>query len=539
MVAARALKWCSWVAAFAAAASACAHDDGAATVAPAAAGPTDAAAPPDAAEAAPPVAPYPAGPYGATIGATIADFTILGYRLGPDTLDPTRLPLEALRLSELRAAQPRCTCMVIQVVGSGQACFPSRESELALKSAVLRDPSLCVVEVIDHNLDTLTAETVAAEVSPPPTRADLDTTIAQSRQPWPIGLRTKSSVDALAAKWLGLVPVHWVVRPKDMRLVDLLAGSTGRPGMGGLVKSVRAACGDPREPATRVLEDVRPRKLVTHDGQLYVSTEDRGVLRVPSAGGAATTVAPPGAALPDALAVDDGFVYWASHDGVGPFGITRASHSGGALEVVVSHAAGIEAFALDGDYVYFARNDGVIGRAPKTGGAAVELVANALTRSLAVLADTLYWVTPTGDVEKAPKAGGPATLLTPRSAFPVHGAVELSVSAGRLLVRAARMDSGSGLGAIMTVMPDGTLRENIAANGNPVAFAWGASEVALVNGDARGDGFLIRRRLEGDDGPGMVSGDLRRVTSLALAGPYAYWASAATATERGAVWRVR
>ena len=59
-----------------------------------------------------PDAGYPPGPYGATVGSTLADFTVQGYALSRTSTDPTGMSVVPIRLSDVRAT-PGCTCLIV------------------------------------------------------------------------------------------------------------------------------------------------------------------------------------------------------------------------------------------------------------------------------------------------------------------------------------------------------------------------------------------------------------------------------------------
>lgn len=89
---------------------------------------------------------YPAGPYGFTVGAKIGDVTAKGHRF---TTKSTATPaLEDVSLQSVRAANPSCKCMLVNVAAVW--CSTCTEEQPVLKKLVAEDPSFCVVEMLQE-----------------------------------------------------------------------------------------------------------------------------------------------------------------------------------------------------------------------------------------------------------------------------------------------------------------------------------------------------------------------------------------------------
>src|SRR5262249_2451708 len=71
----------------------------------------------------------PPPPYGTTPDDTIADFSAMGYRLTPQQTDPSRLPFESIRLSDLRS-NPKCRCIALVLFAAWSTPDNAVEAEL-------------------------------------------------------------------------------------------------------------------------------------------------------------------------------------------------------------------------------------------------------------------------------------------------------------------------------------------------------------------------------------------------------------------------
>lgn len=111
---------------------------------------------------------------------------------------------------------------------------------------------------------------------------------------------------------------------------------------------------------------------------------------IPKTGGTDVTLATlPG--ITDGLAVDDGYVYWASL-GLGG-SISRVSKSGGDVEVLFKGVSHPRSVAVDATHVYFtAQGEGTVSRIAKTGGPRELLAVDQNDPiGLALSEDRVFW----------------------------------------------------------------------------------------------------------------------------------------------------
>jgi hypothetical protein len=337
---------------------------------------TDATSTTDAADAADastdaPLRPYPPGPYGGAIGDTMPDFTVLGYAMSPAQRDSTRLPFGPISLSQARSARD-CGCMVILWNAAGYGCSWCGIEEETLGASVLEDPSMCVFEVVGFNFDVS-----GGTVAQPATRADLDQRTQTSQQPFPVGIATDSARSALSSTSICDVPVNFVVRPSDMKLIGFIDGVGSK-----IPDQARALCAAPHPGIETIATGLDPRHMTVDPNESYVTDGTHGFLAQDLA---ATPLAPPVVVDPrpaNALTVDSDAVYYGVANGDGTFAIARyvkadgthadiATFSSAVLAMTVDTATGATAQAS----LVFARADGVVGIMPKTGGAITTLAS--------------------------------------------------------------------------------------------------------------------------------------------------------------------
>ncbi|HEY8073239.1 MAG TPA: hypothetical protein VIF62_04000, partial [Labilithrix sp.] len=163
-----------------------------------------------------PILPYPSGPYGSSIGDTMADFTVQGYAMSRTERDPRELPFRDIALSEVRS-DPACSCVVVVWGAAGVACHPSIQEDETLSQLVAADPSLCVIESIFANGDEPPPSPF--QTAAYPTRADLDSYTLGQRESYPVGLATESTFRALDGWTLAAHPLNFAVRPSDMKVL--------------------------------------------------------------------------------------------------------------------------------------------------------------------------------------------------------------------------------------------------------------------------------------------------------------------------------
>lgn len=351
----------------------------------------------DAPPAPPP--PYPPGPYGTEPGDVIEDFTVLGYPFTRDARDRTQLPFREVHLSEAVAAG--CTCLAIVLNAAGSQCGYCVGAHLGWANAVLADRSICAIEVIWQDYDGVTT----GVGSSPPTHADIDA-LTSTGHPFPVGLATSSALRATSPASFYSVPQQLVVRVSDMRIIDAINGYSV-----DTVDAVKASCTSPTPPVERVAEGLTPRRLRLGKDAAFVSDWNDGIVRVDLPQGAPKTIATP-SGVPDGIAVDDSYVYWATHEGAGPYEIGRVPQAGGPAEQLATSTSGFTSIAVDDTSVWFTRADGLVASLPKAGGPIVPLLAGETTPdSIVVDASSAWWIAGGKEIAAAPKTGGARVLV--------------------------------------------------------------------------------------------------------------------------------
>lgn len=163
-------------------------------------------------------------------------------------------------------------------------------------------------------------------------------------------------------------------------------------------------------------------ELVTIDDQtVYFSASDENaaigspstkIMKVAKAGGAVAALAE-NLRNVDVLTSDATHLYWVINGNT----VYRMPKTGGAPQALVTGYSMIESLVLDESDLYFAGAKGKslpVVKAPKTGGAATELVANTNTRALAIDADGIYFLKRAGadlSLHKIAKSGGSPVVL--------------------------------------------------------------------------------------------------------------------------------
>jgi hypothetical protein len=182
-----------------------------------------------------------------------------------------------------------------------------------------------------------------------------------------------------------------------------------------------------------------PQEVVVHDDYVYFIDEDTTdqlnlqnlLMRVPSGGGAPSTLVPEGqglqgAALGAPFAVDDSFVYW-----VGNFGNGEAMKTpiGGGAAITLGPGPGGN-LAVDSKFLYWV--SGSVGKIPLAGGASTTLAGNVTGPQeqtagpgIAVDSSFVYWTNESGGtVEKVPLNGGAVITLASDQGFPSGLAID-------------------------------------------------------------------------------------------------------------------
>jgi len=224
----------------------------------------------------------------------------------------------------------------------------------------------------------------------------------------------------------------------------------------------------------------------------------------PCIGGGGPTFLVPGIAR--GIAVDDGFVYTATNDG-----IVRAPRAGGAVEKLASSESPV-ALAADGTSLYFfgshpagapdAEGKVMSGLAlyalPLTGGTPHILVDGAYGQVLLSDGTDLYWSDAAG-VQQLPLAGGAGDVSTIERAATVEAMV-LGRDAIFLAVYAIGIGGGPSAGTIRR-MPrgGGAVTTIVAALEHPTSLALDADRLYFTDAGSF-DGAAVRSaRLDGSD----------------------------------------
>jgi hypothetical protein len=138
------------------------------------------------------------------------------------------------------------------------------------------------------------------------------------------------------------------------------------------------------------------------------------VMGVPAGGGTATTLAT-GLANPQAIVADGASLYWADTSPQGTSGqgtIMSMPATGGTPTQLVKGPYQPAVLAIDAANVYWGTADGRVMKIAKTGGTATQLAFYETSiANLVVDATSVYWTTSSGDVMKTPIGGGPSTAL--------------------------------------------------------------------------------------------------------------------------------
>lgn len=368
-------------------------------------GPSDAAAPDAApvavADAAPPLLPYPPGPYGTAVGDVVEDFVVDGYALSRDHRDARDLPFREISLGEVRST-PGCACMFVLINSLGTQCGFCRGAARTVTNTVLARKDFCALEVSIATFDGSNPEAqVGASV---PTRADLDAYAQATRPAYPVGLATRSADLHVGASSIVAFPTAYAVRTSDMRVTSLLIGESDIAS--AVASDPCAEVGSTRTIAT----GLRPTGMVVVGSQAFVGDREAGIVRIDLASGARAVVAAPPAGS-GRLASDAGYVYWGTTTGE----IGRAPRDAVApagRQVLAQRDAAITALLLDGDALWFATKTGEIGSVPAAGGEVTTLLTGEIEpRALAVDATTAYWTTSTREVFSKAKTGGVRTFV--------------------------------------------------------------------------------------------------------------------------------
>ena len=162
-----------------------------------------------------PMAGYPAGPYGNRTGDTLANQTLPGYRLTPRETDATKLPWsESIRFSDYHN-DAQCKCLL--VTWGAIWCTACRQEQPTLVNDINRDPSFCVLNILQEG----------ARQGGTATRADVDAWTRAYRQ----NFHVVQGNAATRQLWNGHgpsigMPFNFIVEPRSMKLKKVVHGYT-------------------------------------------------------------------------------------------------------------------------------------------------------------------------------------------------------------------------------------------------------------------------------------------------------------------------
>lgn len=341
----------------------------------------------------PPVMPYPQGPYGAAIGERMADFEVLGYALSRQQRDAKKLPYRRVSLGEART--PECQCMVVIWDATG-TCFPSVQEYQTLSSAVMRDPSLCAMEIIAFNFDSAAAAGRGSSV--PATRADVDEWVGSGFQPYPVGMASTASDRAVSAVQFDSIPQNIIVRPSDMTILGYVDGVGD-----DLIGSVKKICASPQPGPEDVVTGLAPTAVVVDEQHAYVLASD-AVVAVDFATKTRTIVIPASAG-PQLLAHDVSGSYVATRVGA-TTSIVRLDGSTPGGVIVATDTVPIVAMTASAGIVYFTRADGTVASIPGTGGPIKVLASGEPTLGAIDVARGRVYFIAGGEVVSVPVSAG-------------------------------------------------------------------------------------------------------------------------------------
>lgn len=465
--------------------------------------------------------PYPPGPYGVQVGGVMPDLTVLGYRLSREQRDASKLPFESIRLSEVRS-DPACQYVLVSWQWSGDACPPCVQARQTLTSIVAREPTFCALEIIAHPFDAAGLDVPG--VSIPPTRTDLDTVVAGTRESFPVGLATPSVTRA------GLDPIPsfpdlFVLRKDDMRVLAFLQGT------GTIETRIRAAIAQPWAPVEELAADGSPRRLAVSGNDVFLADATKGIVRLP-----ATSIAPI-SGDPLALAVDDAFVYWATSSA-----IARAPKAGGPSEELATANGAYTSLHLDGATLWFTSQDGTVASIPIGGGApSVLATGEASPTSVTTTTADVLWLAGGSIVAMARGGGARRTFLAPAYVLSHTGAPpapsvtltfeEVATHGDDVWVRFASTSNATVSGGYFHVdFQAPTLRLVGITRTTTIAFT---SSGGLVAGSGDGTaGFLLVDDPAGRSDHTILTLGQHDIPSLALTPQHAYWIDVADGVGR-------
>jgi hypothetical protein len=468
-----------------------------------------------------PTLPYPAGPYGTGIGDVFPDFTIVGYRMTRLHRDSTKLPFVDLRLAEVRS-DPACTCLVVIFNAAGTACGPCVQEDQTFATAMLKDPGMCAIEIIDFNYDTFDSR--STDNNQPATRADLDAVTQAAREPFPVGLMTGATRATLSSTSIPVIPDAFVMRPKDMRVVGWMPGTGGRLG-----DDARTYCGRPHEGPEVVAGGVGARTIAVDDTDVFFGDGSGAVKRVPIGGGAPALVATTSGA-PQTVFLSGANVYWAASSEIG-----RAPIAGGGTQVLATTAAAYVDAVADDQNVYFTRTDGVVGSVPIGGGATSTLLSGEIApRSIVADATRLYFLASPTELASVAKDGSNRTTVKKSDTLVPPGMFGALLIRGENLFVLEQDATKKIFGTFVLRIPTGLGPTSVVTQLPPVpVFAFDAKDRILL-GSQQPDGdvsLLGRISSENDFDPTKLSTyeallpGQRAVTAIAGSRAYVYYAA--------------
>jgi hypothetical protein len=342
------------------------------------------------------IAPYPPGPYRGGVGDIMPNFTIRGYALSRTQRDSTRLPFREISLAEVRS-DPSCTCLAIVHTTCGTQCGPCVTHDRNLSALRVKDPSMCVMEVLQFNYDGNSA-TISKNQPQPPTRADVDAFTQSGRENYPVGIPTVSADRALSSRTSIAIPTTFVLDPRTMRILAHLEGA-------GPAENLRKSCDDPRIRVSDLATGLSPRKIALDELYAYATDWNAGVLRVRRSDNTTSPISKPDG-TPDVIRLDATDIYYSVSNGSTSW-IERVAKTGGTVTTLATSTEPIVDVTLDDAAVFFTSGDRVA-TVSKAGGDVTTVIGGEVQPSAVRVdeANVYFIVGGSHDVIRAPKIGG-------------------------------------------------------------------------------------------------------------------------------------
>ena len=228
---------------------------------------------------------------------------------------------------------------------------------------------------------------------------------------------------------------------------------------------------------------------------------------------------------PQALALDDAYVYWTNVGSRQPptGAIMRVPKCGGTPVTIATGQSPSWSIAVDDTSIYWGDvptgdiGNGVVVRMPKAGGTIVTMATNVYDPLyVAVDATTLYWSSPGAEtISSIPKAGGTVTTLATMQGNP-H---EIAVNDSSIVWLNVGIDGAPG--AVLSLAKTGGTPVTIGAAVFPSGLALDATD-AIWSSEVGGATQLARVSVSGGP-PILLGGAPISVTAIATDGVDAYF----------------